>query len=64
MEGIGKLSFEVEGILSPLRRTRPSFYIVSIALLGIVGVGLYAYLYQLGEGLGSTGMNRPIFWGM
>lgn len=63
MEGM-KFSFDISGILSPLKETRPKFYIAVAVLLAIMGCGLWAYFTQLREGLGATGMNRPIYWGM
>src|SRR3989338_9475552 len=33
-------------------------------LLAIVGVAFCAWAYQLRYGLGVTGMNKPVFWGM
>jgi len=35
-----------------------------ILLLAIVGIAFCAWLYQLKFGLGVTGMNKPVFWGM
>ena len=64
MEGVGKLSFEVEGILSPLRRTTSRFYVALAALMAVAGWGAFAFLWQWQHGLGSTGMNRPVFWAM
>jgi Ni/Fe-hydrogenase subunit HybB-like protein len=34
-----------------------------IILLGIMGAGFFAYLYQFGEGLRVTGMSRDVSWG-
>ncbi|MHB8880614.1 MAG: sulfate reduction electron transfer complex DsrMKJOP subunit DsrP [Thermodesulfovibrionales bacterium] len=34
-----------------------------IMLLGIIGVGFIAYMYQLQEGLGITGLSRDVSWG-
>ena len=33
------------------------------ALLGVIGVGFLAYLWQLSFGLGITGMSRDVSWG-
>jgi len=59
-----KITFDASGILAPLQQTKPKFYIAFIFLLAVMGVGAYAYFIQLREGLGTTGMNRPVFWGM
>lgn len=64
MEGVGKIAFSADPILSPLRRTKPAFWITSVVLLSIVGLGVYAYFTQFRLGLGQTGMNRPVYWGM
>ncbi len=34
------------------------------ALLVVIGVGFGTYLYQLNEGLGITGLNRDVSWGL
>ncbi|MBI5100225.1 MAG: polysulfide reductase NrfD [Nitrospirae bacterium] len=34
-----------------------------IVLLGIIGIGFIAYMYQLKEGLGITGLSRDVSWG-
>lgn len=64
MEGIGRLSFRIEGILAPLQRTRARFYVAMAALLAVSGWGACAFLWQWEHGLGTTGMNRPVFWAM
>ena len=33
-------------------------------LLGVIGVGFLAYLYQFQKGLGVTGMSRDVSWGL
>ncbi|MCE9583422.1 MAG: polysulfide reductase NrfD, partial [Planctomycetes bacterium] len=63
MEGI-KFSFDVTGIIAPLKETRPRFYITVVGLLAIMAFGAWAYFTQLRDGLGVTGLNRPIYWGM
>ncbi|MBI2191667.1 MAG: polysulfide reductase NrfD [Planctomycetes bacterium] len=64
MERVEDLSFEAAAILSPLRHTRRRFYVAVAALLGIMAFAVYAYVQQFTRGLGETGMNRPIYWGM
>jgi len=51
-------------IFRPIARTGKGFVFTVIALLAIVLWGAYAYSCQLQHGLGVTGMNRPIFWGI
>ena len=51
-------------LFRPLLYTSSKFYLAVAILLLIWGVGAYAYVYQLRNGLGVTGMNRPTFWGI
>ncbi|MBI4245345.1 MAG: polysulfide reductase NrfD [Planctomycetes bacterium] len=53
-----------ERVYTPIRRSGWKFYLASIILLGIVGWGVYAYILQINYGLGITGMNRPLYWGI
>jgi Ni/Fe-hydrogenase subunit HybB-like protein len=39
-------------------------YLMMGILLCISGAGALAYLYQYRHGLGVTGLNRPVFWGV
>ena len=50
-------------LLRPITHTGPRFYVAAAILLGITGLGVYAYLQQYSRGLGVTGLNRPVFWG-
>jgi len=51
-------------LITPLMRTGRWYYI-SIALLSaVVAWGIFSWIYQIRNGLGVTGMNRPIFWGI
>lgn len=47
-------------VLRPAWRSLP----VGAILLAIVLWGGYAWVYQLMHGLGVTGLNRPVFWGL
>jgi molybdopterin-containing oxidoreductase family membrane subunit len=64
MEGVKNFSFPVERVLDPIRKAGRGFYLASVVLLAIVAVGLYAYFHQFVQGLGTTGMNRPVYWGV
>jgi len=56
---------EHEGaILAPLRQLPFSDLRLWALLLGIMGAGGIAYVWQLSRGLGVTGMNRPVYWGV
>ncbi len=50
-------------LLRPITHTGPRFYVTVAILLGITGLGVYAYLEQFNRGLGVTGLNRPVYWG-
>jgi molybdopterin-containing oxidoreductase family membrane subunit len=51
-------------LFDPILKTTKKFYIIAGFLLAIGVWGIYAYLIQFGNGLGVTGMNRPVFWGI
>ncbi len=50
--------------LEPMYRTRPRFWIVLVALGGLVLMGGVTWVRQIYYGLGVTGLNRPIYWGL
>ncbi|MBI4445281.1 MAG: polysulfide reductase NrfD [Acidobacteria bacterium] len=53
-----------EILLDPITRTGKGFYwlVAVLALIGFGGLG--AWVYQLMFGLGVTGLNRPVYWGV
>ncbi|MBI3177261.1 MAG: polysulfide reductase NrfD [Chloroflexi bacterium] len=51
-------------ILAPLRGIGARDIRLWAILLGAVGLGGFAYLQQWNLGLGVTGMNRPVYWGV
>ncbi|MEE8401457.1 MAG: NrfD/PsrC family molybdoenzyme membrane anchor subunit [Candidatus Hydrothermarchaeaceae archaeon] len=51
-------------ILRPITSTGSSFYLFIGILLAILGWFSYAYYIQLSQGLGVTGMNEPVYWGL
>ncbi len=51
-------------ILSPLRSVTFREQWLWVVLLGLMGLGVYAYLLQWNSGLGLTGLNRPVYWGV
>lgn len=51
-------------IIEPTLTSGKLFYLVVGILFVIVGWGGYAYLTQIRYGLGVTGLNRPVFWGV
>jgi molybdopterin-containing oxidoreductase family membrane subunit len=60
-----QLNLEEDAILfEPIRKTGKTFYITFSILVAIILWGVYAYLSQYRQGLGITGLARPIFWGV
>ncbi len=55
---------EDTALFAPLLHTGKWFYVTVAVLSLVVAVGVYAYVRQLVFGLGITGMNRPVFWGV
>jgi Ni/Fe-hydrogenase subunit HybB-like protein len=51
-------------LVRPIMSTNPRFWIVVGVLLAGIATGAGAYAYQLRYGLGVTGMNRPVYWGI
>ncbi len=50
-------------LLDSVLKTGPGYYAFVAVLLCFVGWGLYAYSIQWRQGLGVTGLNRPVYWG-
>ena len=42
----------------------PRFWYAVMGLLAVIGLGGFMYLRQLILGLGETGMDRPVYWGI
>jgi len=53
-----------ETLLEPLFRAGLGFYALALALLAVIGWGVFVYLRQVLQGLVVTGMQRPAYWGM
>jgi molybdopterin-containing oxidoreductase family membrane subunit len=51
-------------LFAPLLHTNRTFYVVIAVLTVLVMFGGYALVRQWTDGLGVTGMNRPVFWGV
>ncbi|MGD2103591.1 MAG: polysulfide reductase NrfD [Anaerolineae bacterium] len=51
-------------LLAPLTRTSRGFMVLVGLLATVAMVGVIAYVRQLSTGLGVTGMNRPVYWGV
>ncbi len=52
-----------EDLIKPITQTGRDFYITVAILLAVISVGVFAWIIQLRDGLGVTGLNRPIYWG-
>lgn len=50
-------------LLDPILHTGPKFYVTVAVLLSVIALGVCAYLTQYREGLGVTGLGRPVYWG-
>ncbi len=60
-----QFNLEEDAILfEPIRKTGRTFYMTFAVLVGIILWGVYAYVNQYRQGLGITGLTRPIFWGV
>lgn len=55
---------EDEILFQPILKTGKRFYLVVGILLAVWAGGAFAYFTQLKSGLGVTGLNRPVFWGI
>ncbi len=65
MTSIPSRESELERIvLAPLRRTSKQFYVVLAGLSLVVLLGAAALANQWRLGLGVTGLNRPVYWGV
>jgi len=60
-----ELTLEEDAILfEPIRRTGRPFYLTLSILVAVILWAAWAYLHQYRQGLGVTGLARPIFWGV
>ncbi len=50
-------------LLDPLFHAGPGFYILAVALLAVIGWGVWVYSRQIVLGLAVTGLQRPAYWG-
>ncbi|MBI1749326.1 MAG: polysulfide reductase NrfD [Acidobacteria bacterium] len=50
-------------LLQPIVATRSSFFHLALVLLGFTSFAFFAWLHQLRWGLGTTGLNVPVYWG-
>jgi Ni/Fe-hydrogenase subunit HybB-like protein len=55
---------EDAALFEPIRKTGKTFYFTLLILLLFMVWGAYAYQYQYRNGLGVSGLARPVFWGV
>ena len=53
-----------QDLLLPLNSTSWRYYVAVAALGSLVIMGLCAWGYQLDNGIGVSGLDRPVFWGV
>jgi molybdopterin-containing oxidoreductase family membrane subunit len=53
-----------EAVLRPMFETGRGFWILVIVLTAIVLWGLYAWGYMIFYGMGTAGINQPVYWGL
>lgn len=57
-------SIDEEILLKPILHTGKWFYISIAILFSVALFAVWTWYYQISTGLGVTGMNRPVFWGI
>ncbi len=57
-------NLDTKAILAPIRKLSTGDYLLWGALLALLLTGLAMWAWQFTEGLGITGMNRPVYWGV
>lgn len=53
-----------EILIAPIERWGKGFKVLAVILASIVIWSVYVFFYQYKHGLGVTGLNRPVFWGI
>jgi molybdopterin-containing oxidoreductase family membrane subunit len=53
-----------QAVLKPMFQTGKGFWILVAILVAIVAWGIYAWGYQIYWGMGSAGINNPVYWGL
>jgi Ni/Fe-hydrogenase subunit HybB-like protein len=52
-----------QDLLWPVFHTSRRYYILVVALIALGLPGIFAYAYQMWNGMGVAGITRPVFWG-
>ncbi|MFC1803110.1 NrfD/PsrC family molybdoenzyme membrane anchor subunit [Thermoproteota archaeon] len=58
------MSDKIEKLLRPIKYTSREFYPFVLFLIAVSLGAIYAYIQQLSQGLGVTGLNDVTFWGV
>ena len=53
-----------QDVLSPMYRTGFRFWLLVVILGGLVMMMMSTWLYQMGSGIGITGLRRPVMWAL
>jgi molybdopterin-containing oxidoreductase family membrane subunit len=53
-----------QAVLQPMFRTGWKFWVLVAVLVGVIIWGLYAWGYLIYYGMGTAGINRPVYWGL
>lgn len=64
MDDLKYNSIDEQVLLRPIIKTGKWFYISVAILFSIAVFAVWTWYYQIHTGLGVTGMNRPVFWGI
>jgi Ni/Fe-hydrogenase subunit HybB-like protein len=51
-------------LLRPIMHSSKWFYVSLTILFAVAAFAVWTWYYQMHSGLGVTGMNRPVFWGV
>jgi len=52
-----------QDLLRPVFHTSRRYYALVFVLIALGLPGVFAYLYQISNGMGVAGITRPVFWG-
>ncbi len=53
-----------EKIVAPIEKTKKKFWIVVSIVAFFALLGFLAWMWQIKNGLGVTGLNQPVYWGI
>ena len=53
-----------DGILANLEKPHPSYYFAWFLSIFFVGIGIASWAYQVTYGMGASGLNSPVYWGV